>query len=69
MLTGKPLVLEEKATDDGTMLSWLIAMSGGHIAPELSLKSKLRAEYFDENSTGILPTFSKLFILYRIVQT
>ncbi|KIM48541.1 hypothetical protein M413DRAFT_20919 [Hebeloma cylindrosporum] len=49
MSTGKPLVPEEKATDDGVMLGWLIAMSGGHITPALALKSGLPSEYFDEN--------------------
>ena len=48
LLTGKPLVPEEKAIDDGVLLGWLIAMSGGNIAPEFALESKLRAEYFDE---------------------
>jgi len=54
MLTGKPLVPEEKAVDDETMLSWLIAMSGSHIPLDLSLKSDLRAKYFDENGLRIL---------------
>ena len=54
MLTGEPLVPEEKAADDGIMLSWLIAMSGGRIPLDLSLKSKLRAKYFDENGTHII---------------
>ncbi|KAF8955829.1 kinase-like domain-containing protein [Flammula alnicola] len=50
MLTGKPLVPEEKAADDGVMLGWLIAMSGGRIPPEVALKSK-KAEYFNELGT------------------
>ena len=54
MLTGKPLVPEEKATDDKTMLSWLITMSGDHTMPTLSRKYNLGAECFDENGTRIL---------------
>jgi len=50
MLTGKPLVPEDKAADDGVMLGWLIAMSGGRITSDMALKSKLRTEYFDENA-------------------
>ncbi|KIM48539.1 hypothetical protein M413DRAFT_20917 [Hebeloma cylindrosporum] len=49
MSTGKPLVPEEKAADDGIMLSWLVAMSGGHVTPALALKSNVTSEYFDEN--------------------
>lgn len=71
MLTGEPLVPEEKAADDGIMLSWLIAMSGGRIPLDLSLKSKLRAKYFDENGTHILYylIFPDRLLLYRVIQT
>ena len=53
MLTGKPLVPEEKGEDDGALLGWLISMSGGVIPPNLALKSKLNAEYFDANGMRI----------------
>ena len=54
MLTGKPLVPEEKGEDDGAMLGWLISMSGGVIPPDLAFKSKLNAEYFDANGMHII---------------
>jgi len=70
MLTGKPLVSEEKATDDKTMLSWLIAMSGAHTMPTLSRQSDLGAECFDENGTRILhPSFEIAYFMYRVVHT
>ena len=62
MLTGRPLVPEDKVADDGVMLSWLIAMSGSLITPELSLKSNLREDYFDENGMHILCAFSRSLI-------
>ncbi|KIM48527.1 hypothetical protein M413DRAFT_20908 [Hebeloma cylindrosporum] len=49
MATGKPLVPEDKLQDHGITLSWLIAMSGGHITRALALKSQLTSQYFDEN--------------------
>jgi serine/threonine protein kinase len=61
MLTGKSLVPEEKAADDGIMLSWLIAMSGEHIPLDLSLKAGLRAKYFNENGPRILS-----YLLFQI---
>ena len=56
-MTGKSLVPEEKGEDDGTMLGWLISMSGGVIPPNLALKSKLNAEYFDANGMRITLNF------------
>ena len=50
MLTGQPLVPDKMAANDGTMLGWLIAMSGHkdyHTTPAAALNTK----YFDENGT------------------
>lgn len=52
MLTGQPLVPEEMVANDGTMLAWLIAMSGHknyHLTPDTILNTK----YFDENSAAL----------------
>ena len=57
LLTGKPLVPEEKGEDDGAMLGWLMSMSGGVIPPDLALKTKLNAEYFDANGTHVILDF------------
>ena len=56
-MTGKPLVPEEKGEEDGAMLGWLISMSGGVIPPDLALKSKLNAEFFDANGMHIIIRF------------
>ena len=67
-MTGKPLVPEEKGEDDGAMLGWLISMSGGVIPPDLALKSKLNAEYFDANGMRIILDFlSFIEIIYFCV--
>ena len=39
------------------MLGWLISMSGGVIPPDLALKSKSNAEYFDANGMRIILDF------------
>ena len=74
MLTGKPLVPEEKGEDDGTMLGWLISMSGGVIPPDLALKSKLNADCFDANGMHIILDllsfiFHQDYFLHRDLQT
>jgi len=56
MLTGQPLVPEEMVANDGTMLAWLIAMSGHknyHLTPDTILNTK----YFDENSAALWLTY------------
>jgi len=56
MLTGQPLVPDETAVNDGTMLGWLIAMSGHkeyHTMPDTALGIK----YFAENGTAYSLTY------------
>ena len=72
LLTGKPLVPEEKGEEDGAMLGWLMSMSGGIVPRDLALKSKLNAEYFDANSMRIytrFPVFHSNYFIYRDLQT
>jgi hypothetical protein len=51
MLTGQPLVPDEKAANDETMLAWLIAMSG-HKDNLTTPDTALGMKYFAENGTA-----------------
>lgn len=56
MLTGQPLVPDRMAANDGTMLGWLIAMSG-----HKDYAATLDTKYFDESGTA--PMFLTLTLL------
>ena len=51
MLTGQPLVPDETAANDGTMLGWLIAMSG-HKDYRTTPDTAFGMKYFAENGTA-----------------
>lgn len=52
MLTGRPLVPDEMATNDETMLGWLIAMSGWNKDDHTTPAAALNTKYFDEKGTS-----------------